>query len=116
MIKKQVNELMENQTHNLAAIKYLEKRIQAGIDKTQDKEIDDVKDMRESQARIGAIIVRNTDDISVIKKIKEKNDYAIKIIETKIEQINKEIEFQKKKGRFTTLDTTANLQEKSRIF
>ena len=114
MIKKQVNELMENQTHILAAIKYLDERIQEGIDKTKDKTIDNVKDIHEGQAKIEAIIVKNTDDIAVIKKIKEKNDDAIKVIETKIDKINEEIEFQKKKVRFPTLDKTANLPKKSR--
>ena len=39
MIKKQVNELMDNQIHVLAAIKYLDEKIQE-VDKTQHK-IDD---------------------------------------------------------------------------
>ena len=107
MIKKQV-------IHILAAIKYLDERIQEGIDKTKDKKIDNVKDMHEGQAKIEAIIVKNTDDIAVIKKIKEKNDDAIKVIETKLDKINKEIEFQKKKVTFPTLDKTANLPKKSR--
>ena len=49
-IKKQVNELIENQNHILVAIKYLDERMKEVIYKVKDKESNDVKDILESQA------------------------------------------------------------------
>ena len=41
---------------------------------------------------IDAIIVKNSDDICVMKKIKEENAVAIKALQTEIVKLNEEIE------------------------
>ena len=46
---------------------------------------------------IDQIIVKNSDDILVMKKTKEENAVAIKVLETQIEKVNEEIELTKKK-------------------
>ena len=96
IIKKQVDELMDNQTHILAAIKYLDERMKV-IENTSDKKSDDVKEIVESQTMIDELVVKNSDDILVMKRTKEKNADAIKDLETKMDRINQEIELKKKK-------------------
>ena len=97
LIKKQVDELMENQNHMLVAIKFLDERMNDLSNKVKDKEPDDFKDIRNSQAMIDEIIVKNSDDISVMRKTKELNAIAIKTLETKIVSLAEEIEMSKKK-------------------
>ena len=87
----QVSELMRNQKHILEAIKYLNERIDI-IDKTKDDKSGEVENILESQAMLDQIIVKNSDDILLIKKTKDANAAAIKHLETKIEQIDNEIE------------------------
>ena len=96
-MEKKVNELMENQTHVLEAIKYLNERIEDIIDKKKKDNCNDVKDILDSQAMIDNIIVKNSDDILIIKKTKEENTVAIKRLETKIDKLDKEIEMTNKK-------------------
>ena len=45
LIKKQVNELMENQKYILVAIKYLDERLKEPTNKEKDKESNDVRDI-----------------------------------------------------------------------
>ena len=71
-IREQVNELMENQRHILEAITYLNERVENNTTKAPDNKNDDVKDILESQAMIDRIIVKNADDIAVIKNKKKK--------------------------------------------
>ena len=76
----------------LEAIKYLSERIEDVTDKANNEKTN-VRDILDSQAMIDAIIVKKTsDDIVLIKKIKEENDAAIKILDTKIDKINEELE------------------------
>ena len=91
LIKKQVNELIENQNHILVAIKNLDGRLKEPTNKENDKESIDVRDILESQVMIDQIIVKNSDDILVMKKTKDENTVAIKVLETQIEKINEEI-------------------------
>ena len=74
-MEKKVNELMENQTHVLEAIKYLNERIEDIIDKKKKDKCNEVKDILDSQAMIDNIIVKNSDDILIIKKTKEENTF-----------------------------------------
>ena len=97
IIKKQVKELMENQNHILVAIKFLDERFKEFTDKVKDKEPEDVNEILERQAMIDAIIVKNSDDIYVMKKIKEENAVAIKALETEIVKLNEEIELTRRK-------------------
>ena len=52
----------------------------------------DVRELLDSQAMIDALIVKTSDDILAIKKAKELNVAAIKTLDTKIEEMKKEIE------------------------
>ena len=83
-IKKQVKELIENQNHILVAIKYLDERLKAGPGNANDKENDDVKEILASQAMIDEILVKNSDEIMALKKIKQENATTIQNLETKI--------------------------------
>ena len=76
----------------LEAIKYLSERIEDVTDKANNEKTN-VRDILDSQAMIDAIIVKkHSDDIVLIKKIKEENYAAIKILDTKIDKINEELE------------------------
>ena len=87
-LKKQVSELMVNQKHMLEAIKYLDERMKDIIEKAKFKE-NQVETAIESQS-MNEIIVKNSDDIRVLKTAKEHNALAIKHIEEKIDNIDKE--------------------------
>ena len=52
----------------------------------------DVRELLDSQAMIDALIVKTSDDILAIKKAKKVNVAAIKTLDTKIEEMKKEIE------------------------
>ena len=89
-LKEQVGELMVNQKHMLEAIKYLNERIEDIIEKAKNKD-NQVEKIIESHGKIDEIIVKNADDIRVLKKTKEKNAIAIKHIEEKIDIIDEEL-------------------------
>ena len=90
-IKEQVNELAENQKHILVAIKYLKERMEHMLKKFDDEKTDDVNEILESQEMIDALVVKNSDDIILIKKLRDENSLAMKTLESKIDDINKEI-------------------------
>ena len=77
-LKEQMIEMQQNRKHMLEAIRYLSERLQCIENKEHD-----LKD---------EIIVKNSDDISIIKKTKEDNAISIKKLEVKIDDIEKEIE------------------------
>ena len=62
-LEDQVFELQNNQKHMLEVIKHLSEKL-----KDIENKEHDVKDVLESQAVIDEIIVKNSDDILVIKK------------------------------------------------
>ena len=97
IIKKQVEEMRNNQNFILEAVKYLDEKIKEVIDKTNDKASVDVKDMIESQAMIDEIIVKTSDDILILKKTKEENSNTIKALDTKINLISQEIKLTEEK-------------------
>ena len=81
-----------------------------------------MENILESQEMIDRIIVKNSDDIWLIKKTKEKNTAAIRHLERQIDKVDKEIEkaIKKKtdipKNRFNsdnTLDIKCKLCEES---
>ena len=90
--KDQIEELFKNQTYILDAVKNLNERLEAIEEKIDTGKIDDIKDILDSQVMIDAIIVKNSDDITVMKKVKEENGDAIKMLETKIDLLDQEIQ------------------------
>ena len=91
-LKDQVSELMENKKHILEALKYLDERIEDGIKKANNDKGQEVKDIVESQNMIDEIIVKNTDDILILKKTKDTNSAAIRQLEARIDTLDKEME------------------------
>ena len=85
-IKDQVLELKENQKHMLEAIRYLTEKVDM-----ENKE-HDVENIVESQAFIDEIIVKNSDDIIAMKRLKHENAESIKKLDTKIDDIDKKVE------------------------
>ena len=86
-LKEKVEELIVNQNHILKAVKYLNERLENIIEKSIGNE-DIVKDIFESKAGI----LKNSDEIKTLMKIKKENADAMDILETQIEIINGEIE------------------------
>ena len=64
-LKEKVIELEENQNHMLKAIQNLNERLE-GMEKRKNE----VQDIFKSQSMIDEILVKNSDDITVIKKTK----------------------------------------------
>ena len=95
-MKNDISELMTNQKHMLEAIKYLHEQIEDIFKKAKNGKTDKVDNIIESREMIDKLIVKNCDDILLIKKTKEENDVAIKHLERQIEKMDKEIELTKK--------------------
>ena len=74
---------MVNQHHMLEAIKYLSEKIAEPTEKAN-SENSYLRDIVDSQAMIDAIIVKNSDDIQLLKKTREENNDALKVLDTKI--------------------------------
>ena len=72
MSKEQINEVIENQTHILNAMKNLDERLKSVEDKTMENHESDIKDILESQGMLDEIIVKSCNDILVIRKLKKK--------------------------------------------
>ena len=90
-LKMKVKELVVNQDHMLNAIKFLSEKLEEVTEKVNNDK-SDVRELLESQAMIDALVVKTSDDILSIKKAKEENLAAIKKLDTKIDQMKKEIE------------------------
>ena len=91
-LEDQVDELMRNQNQIVEAIKYLNGKVEEMIDKTEDDKSSEVGNILESQAILDEIIVKNSDDILIIKKPKDANSVAIKLLDAKIDQFEQEID------------------------
>ena len=83
-LKEQVKELNDNQTHILEAVKYLNEKLEHLEERIKDDKSDEIKDIIDVQGVIDRIIVKNSDDIDIIKKKKEENAASIKLLEDKI--------------------------------
>ena len=59
--------------------------------KLDEGQIKEIKEIIGGQAVIDEIVVKNNDDIALIKKAKEKNYDLIKSLETKIDTLDKEV-------------------------
>ena len=90
-MKVQIKELVENQVNILNAVKNLNERLEDLEGKANHGKKNDVKNILESQAMIDEIIVKNTDDIALMKKTKGENMSAIKLLESKIDYFDNEI-------------------------
>ena len=103
-MKSQVNEIFENQDHILKAIKMLNERLNDVETKTNAEESNgDVRNILETQEMIDKIIVKNVDDIQLMKRNKDDNHAAIKLIEAKMEYFDSPItEIVKKKEQIET--------------
>ena len=69
--------MFENQKNILEAVQYLNERLKAIEEKNSDKEVDDIDNILKSKVMIDKILVKNTEDISKMKKMKEDNTVAI---------------------------------------
>ena len=74
--KIQITELFENQKNILEAVQYLNERLKAMEEKNSDKEVDDIDNILKSKVMIDKILVKNTEDISKMKKMKVDNKVA----------------------------------------
>ena len=93
---EQINQLMENQTHILNAIKYLDERMTKVDEKELEKHRGEIKDILQSQAMLDEIIVKSSDDILLMKKAKEENVVAIQMLDAKLDKINEVLKMTKK--------------------
>ena len=93
----------------LEAIKYLSESIEEITEKAK-CEKNNVKDILESQEITDPIIVKNADDIKLIKNAKDENKAAIKELDNRIYAINEELKTVKDK-----LEDKDISKEKSRI-
>ena len=90
-IKVQTKELAENQEHILIAIKNLNERLEAIEGKTDDDNLENLKDILNSQTMIDEIIVKNSDDILRMKRTKDENKVKLEVLESRINIADKEI-------------------------
>jgi len=120
-LKVKVKELTENQDHMLNAIKFLKEKLE-DVTKKLNCEVNDVKNVQKSQEMVDSRIVTTSDEIVLIKKTKEENIAAIKILDTKINKIEKEIESRCKasndndKSRFQRFSSPINCEYCEKTF
>ena len=90
-LKEKVMELNENQNHILEAVQFLNERLEHFEEKFNDEQINDLKDIIDSQQTMDAIVVKNSDDIILMKKKKEENKESIKMLDERISIIDQDI-------------------------
>ena len=90
--ENQIEELLKNQSYILDALANLNERVIAIEVKIDDSKIDDIKEVIDGQTIIDALLVKNSDDIVIMKKVIQKNDDSIRNIVSKIEKLDKELE------------------------
>ena len=83
-LKEKVTELEENQKHILEAIKYLDGQLKGNIEKNDIGQINVFNNILESQSMIDELIIKNSDDIVLIKKTRLDNSIAIRVVESKL--------------------------------
>ena len=90
-MKENIDDLMTNQRHILEAIKYLKEQVEDIVkkDKVMNEKDVDVDRILESQAMIDELLFKTCDDILRIKKMKEENADNIKVLDKKIDKIDK---------------------------
>jgi hypothetical protein len=66
--------------------------LKGNIKKNDIGHINDFNNILESQTMIDELIVKNSDDIVLIKKTRLDNSIAIRVVEWKIDTIEKEIQ------------------------
>ena len=91
IIKEKIDEIMENQTHILEAIRYLDERWKNVEDKKGDNQRGEIKEILDSQAMLDQIVVKTSDNFLLMKKTKEEKAIAICLIDAKIEKFIEEI-------------------------
>jgi hypothetical protein len=74
------------------ALANLNDRVIAIEEKIDDSTIDDLKGVLDSQTLIDELLVKNSDDIISMKKVKQENDDAIKNLVSIIEVLDRELE------------------------
>ena len=87
----QIEEVLKNQNFILEAVTNLNARLEAIEKQNDDEQTTDLKEILESQALIDGIIVKNSEDIALMKKVKKENKDAIKGLESRIDILDKEI-------------------------
>ena len=87
----QIEEVLKNQNYIIEAVTNLNARLEAIEKQSDDEQTTDLKEILESQALIDGIMVNNSDDIALMKKLKQENKDAIKCLEYRIEILGKEI-------------------------
>ena len=70
-IKPKIKEIVETQDHILKAIKHLNERLEALVNRRSNYNPEDVRNILQSQEMIDAIVVKNSDDILILRKIKK---------------------------------------------
>ena len=89
--KEQLDEILLNQNYILDAVQNLNVRLEALEEKIDDDKMKDLKDILESHPMLDEIVVKNSDDIVLLVKLKEVNDVKIKVFQQKIDLLDKEI-------------------------
>ena len=90
-INEIIEELLTNQDIILEAVKNLNERVEVIENKIDDDKLSDLKDIIETQAVIDEVVVKSSDDIALMQKVKDENSRAIKLLESRIETLDNEI-------------------------
>ena len=83
-LNEQVKELTGNQKHILEVIKYLNERLESNLEKVNEEQIKDVKNVIESQAMIDQLVVKNSDDMIAIRREKMRINLLLKLLKQKL--------------------------------
>ena len=88
----QIEEIIDNQNHILEAVRNLNERLEVIEGRVDDDKINDLKEIIEFKAMIDEELVKNSDDIALMNKMKQENNDSLKLLKSKIDILDKEIE------------------------
>ena len=89
-------QLDENQNYILDSVQNLNVRLEALEEKIDDDKMKDLKDILESQSMLDEIVVKNSDDIVLLVKLKEANEVKIKEFDRKLTYLTKRFSIEMK--------------------
>ena len=87
LLKQKVKELIVSQDHISKAVKYLQETIE-NISENRNNDNGNVEDMLESRA----MSMKNSTEIEALIKSKQENDTTLKMLDTRIDILNSELE------------------------
>ena len=87
----QIERVISNQKYLLNTVKNLDERLLEVEKRLDDDKVKEIRNIIEGQALIDEIIVKNSDDIKLMLKVKNQNQNELNRLESQINALDQEI-------------------------